>query len=143
MRITRRDLKILRLLEKKGGASVKDISAATGVPISTVFRKRKQFETEGIIKGYRAILSPERIGEPFTVLFYINTSEDDDGRSVAQELKKFGELKELIHVQSNWNIIAICRTETLKYLNDLNEKIKVVPGVQEVRSELVLDREYL
>ena len=143
MRITKRDLKILHLLEKNSGLSVKNISASTGVPISTVFRKKKRFEEEGIVKRYRAVLAPERIGEPFVVVFYINTSEDGFGRSVPDELKKIHDFKEIISVQGNWNLLVFARTKTLKELRDLNDRIKELKGVQDVKSELILSREYL
>lgn len=143
MRLKKRDLKILHLLEKDSSLSAKQISERTGVPLSTVFRRKKRFEEEGLIKKYKAILNPEKIGEPFHTMFFVNTEEGVRAKGIVDELKEFDELKEIIQVQGSWDLVLIGRTKTMRGLKQLTNQLNELNGVRSVDMNLILVRQFL
>ena len=49
-----KDASIIKVLGRKAGLSSRGLSKMLGMPISTVHRRIKKLEREGIIAGYRA-----------------------------------------------------------------------------------------
>ncbi|MFH1520927.1 MAG: Lrp/AsnC family transcriptional regulator [Candidatus Micrarchaeota archaeon] len=73
-----KELKILHLLSKNAKLSTVEIAQKVGLTPITIRTKIRQFEKEGIIVGYKAIIQPAAIGiENYEVLITTqNVSED-------------------------------------------------------------------
>ena len=56
-----KDLAILTLIQENSKLTAKQIAKRINAPITTVFAKTKRMEEMGIIKGYRAIVTPEKL----------------------------------------------------------------------------------
>lgn len=55
-----KDEVIVRVLERKAGLSSRSLSRIVGLPISTVHRRVKKLEREGVIIGYKALVNYEK-----------------------------------------------------------------------------------
>ena len=62
--LDKKDEALVRVLERKVGLSSRSLSRMVGLPISTVHRRVKKMEREGIIKGYKAIIDYEETVMP-------------------------------------------------------------------------------
>jgi Lrp/AsnC family leucine-responsive transcriptional regulator len=58
--------KILRELSRDGRLSNLDLAARVGLSPSACLRRVQELERSGVIKGYRAVLDPARLGIGFT-----------------------------------------------------------------------------
>ncbi len=60
-KLDEKDLAILTLIQENSKLTANQIAKKINAPITTVFAKIKRMEEMGIIKQYRAILSPEKL----------------------------------------------------------------------------------
>jgi len=62
--VDEKDEMIIRILERRSGLSSRTLSKILGIPISTVHRRIKRLEREGVIKGYKALIDYEKTARP-------------------------------------------------------------------------------
>jgi Lrp/AsnC family leucine-responsive transcriptional regulator len=58
------DRKLLDLLQCNAHASNAEMAARVGLTVSSVHERVKKMERKGIIKGYVAVVDPEKLGKP-------------------------------------------------------------------------------
>ncbi len=63
VKLDEKDLAILALIQEDSQLTAKRIARKINAPLTTVFAKTKRMEQQGIIKSYRAILAPEKLGQ--------------------------------------------------------------------------------
>ena len=63
MELDKKDIQVLKILEKDAKASVQFLSEETGIPASTVHHRIKKLERNSIILRYRAELNPKIMGK--------------------------------------------------------------------------------
>jgi len=138
-----RDLIILNELRKNAKLSSHSLAKKVGLPISTVHRRIKRMEKEGIIKGYYASVDFEKIGKPIEALILINLAEGKEYiplDQIKKELKNIGEIMEILTLQGgNVDIIAKVRLPNLKNLSSFLETIRSLEGIEEVSCSIVAE----
>src|SRR5208282_4243662 len=104
IKLDEKDIAILVLIQENSKLTAKQIAKKVNSPITTVFAKTKRMEELGIIKQYRAILSPERLnlGTAAFILASVSYTTKTDGtpvsqRAVAEEIARFPEVQE-VHI---------------------------------------------
>ena len=71
------DRKILKILQRDANTSVDDISEAVALSRNACWRRIKQMEEAGVIKGRVALIDPVLVGCPLTVMVLIRTNAHD------------------------------------------------------------------
>ena len=66
--------RILRELSRDGRLSNLDLAARVGLSPSACLRRVQELERSGVIKGYRAVLDPVRLGVGFTAYVAVGLS---------------------------------------------------------------------
>jgi len=66
--------RILRALRQDGRMSNLDLAARVGLSPSACLRRVQELERSGVIKGYRAVLDPVRIGHGFIAYITVGLS---------------------------------------------------------------------
>ncbi|WP_333711966.1 Lrp/AsnC family transcriptional regulator [Yoonia sp.] len=72
------DRAILVALQDDASLSVDDISGRVNLSRNACWRRIKQMEEAGIIKGRVALVDPALVGVPLTVMVLIRTNQHDD-----------------------------------------------------------------
>lgn len=83
------DQQILSLLAEDGRMSFTDIGKETGLSISAAQQRVRRLEQKGIIKGYRAEISPEAFGRILKAVITvkpINPSLDDQVPAIVEQM---------------------------------------------------------
>ena len=87
------DLKILNLLQHDADLQIEDIATRVGLSASPCWRRIKQLEKEGIIRGRVALLDREKLNVGVTVFVAVRTNQhstdwlnSDASSSSAREL---------------------------------------------------------
>jgi Lrp/AsnC family leucine-responsive transcriptional regulator len=141
-----KDESIIKVLSRKAGLSSRTLSKMLSIPISTVHRRTKNLEKEGIIRGYKALINFEKTPWPIGALLLINLAETIPGKghipkkNTLKILKSFSEIEEIIEVQAaNFDIVVKARFETLKKLSEFVEELRFIEGIEETTSAIITE----
>jgi DNA-binding Lrp family transcriptional regulator len=141
-----KDESILRIIERKSGLSSRALSNMLGIPISTVHRRIKRMEKDGVIKGYKALLDYEKTVRPIGSLLLIDLAEIIPGRGnipkakILDSLKKFEQIEEIIEVQAaNFDLVVRARFRSLRKLSEFIEELRYVEGIEETSSAIITE----
>ena len=141
---------IIRILSRKAGLSSRTLSKMLKIPISTVHRRVKKLEREGIIEGYKAIINFEKTSWPIGALLLINLAEVIPGKGhipkqhIVKTLSRFSEVEEIIEVQAaEFDLIVNARFETLKKQSSFIEELRCIDGIEEISSAIIIEEKIL
>jgi len=148
--MNRKDELIIRILSRKAGLSSRTLSKMLKIPTSTVHRRVKKLEREGIIKGYKAIINFEKTSWPIGALLLINLAEVIPGKGhipkkdIMQSLSRFKEVEEIIEVQAaDFDLIVNARFVTLKELSSFVEELRGIDGIEAISSAIIIEENIL
>jgi Lrp/AsnC family transcriptional regulator for asnA, asnC and gidA len=142
------DKEIIMELQEDAKRKTYQLSKKLNVPRTTIHNRIKRLEKDGFIKRYSAVVNPEKIGKPLTVLIGIVTGEEVGSRAVAAKIRKFAQIEDIYIVAGHFGIIIKVR---LKDMNELASMIfgidsgmRSIHGISKTESMIVLetDKEY-
>jgi Lrp/AsnC family leucine-responsive transcriptional regulator len=142
----KKDELILQILEKNAKLSYRVIAEKARLPISTVHRRIRTLEQDGIIKGYRAQIEYGKTRRPVGAYIFINIAESTPEKGhipksrIISKLLKYREIHELADVQgSSFDLVIKARFATLKDLSALVEELRGVEGIEELFSSIITE----
>ena len=142
----KKDETILKVLSRKAGLSSRTLSKMLKIPISTIHRRIKKLEHEGIIQGYKAIINSEKTSTPIGALLMVNLAEVIPGKghipkkNVLMSLSRFNEIEEIIEVQAaDFDLIIKARFESLKAQSNFVEALRYIDGIEEISSAIIVE----
>ena len=145
-----KDEAILRVLKRRSGLSSRTLSKILDIPISTVHRRIKKLEHEGVIKGYKALINYEKTNWHIGALLLINLAEVIPGKGhipkndILRSLKKFDEIEEIIEVQAaDFDLVITARFNSLKKLSEFIEILRSIEGIEETLSAIITEETFL
>jgi Lrp/AsnC family leucine-responsive transcriptional regulator len=80
------DRKILDLVQLNAKLSNAEIAEKVGLTVSSVHERVKKLERKGIIKGYVAVVDPEKLGKPLLAFVRLSVNSHDAAHSPIVEL---------------------------------------------------------
>jgi DNA-binding Lrp family transcriptional regulator len=145
-----KDKAILKVLGRRAGLTSRQLSKILDIPISTVHRRIKKLEHEGVIIGYKALINYEQTIWPIGVLLQINLEEYTPGKGhiskdiIINAFKTYPEIEELIEVQAAlFDIVLRARVESLRGLSQLVEQLRGIEGIEEISAAIITDEAVL
>ena len=147
MRIDDRDREILRILQRDGRASAREIAERLGCPQTTIYSRIKRLEELGVIRGYRAILDAEKLGRPTTAFILASftyrtpgISETLDQREIAREIARFPEVQEVHIITGDWDILIKVKARDVAEIGRfVVDKLRMVKGIERTLTCMVFD----
>ena len=144
--LDKKDEAIIRVLERKAGLSSRSLSKMVGLPISTVHRRVKKLEREGVIKGYSAIVDYEKITRPIGALLLVNLEEVVPGKGhipkkdVVKSFRKSEEIEKITDVQAyQFDLVVRVRVQSLRRLSAFIEELRGTEGIEEFSSAVITE----
>ena len=141
---------ILRILSRKAGLTSRTLSKMLKIPVSTVHRRIKRLEHEGIIQGYKAVINFEKTSWPIATLLIINLAEVIPGKGhipkkeIIQSLSHFNEIEEVIEVQAgDFDLIVKARFERLKDQSNFVEELRCIDGIEKISAAIIIEEKIL
>jgi DNA-binding Lrp family transcriptional regulator len=141
---------IIRILSRKAGLSSRTLSKMLKIPISTVHRRVKKLEHEGVIEGYKAIINFEKTSWPIGALLMVNLAEVIPGKGhipkkdVMGSLGRFNEIEEIIEVQAaDFDLMVKARFANLREQSDFVEELRCIDGIEEISSAIIIEEKIL
>lgn len=133
--------KILAALQREGRLTNQELAERVGSSASPVWRRVKEMEAEGLIRGYAALLDPEKIGVGECVFAQINIERHNQEMYENFQIivKKLPEVLECYALTGDADFLLKIRVPSVRaYDRLLNEHVFRIPGVSHVKSSFTL-----
>jgi Lrp/AsnC family leucine-responsive transcriptional regulator len=135
------DLRILEALQADGRQTNLELANRVGLSASPCLRRVRRLEEEGVIDGYGARLSRERLGLDVVAFVRVNIERHRDA-DAELFMKAASELPEVIacYVTSGESdfLLHVVVADLVAYRRFALEKLVRVPGVKDIRSSFVI-----
>ena len=147
-KLDEKDLAILTLIQENSKLTANQIAKKINTPITTIFAKTKRMEEMGIIKQYRAILSPEKLnlGTAAFILASVSYREKNEDqtsisqRKVAEEIARFPEVQEVHVITGDWDLLIKIRGENVEAIgNFVVDKLRLINGLDKTLTCMVFE----
>ena len=132
------DRRLLALLRDDGRRSASSLAAALGVSRGTVQNRILRLQREGAIRGFTVRLGPE--AEGMDAVRAITTIEIH-GRTAAavlRSLKGLPEVRTLHTTNGRWDVVAELAAESLEALDRALGRIRMLEGVANTETSILL-----
>jgi Lrp/AsnC family leucine-responsive transcriptional regulator len=136
-KLDRTDRLILKHLQEDGRISNVALARKVNLSATPCLERVRRLERRGYIKGYTAILNPDKVDADVLVFVEIDLirTSPDAFREFRREALKLREL-----VSGNFDYLLKARVKDMKeYRSLLGEKILALPGVSDSRSYVVME----
>ncbi len=137
------DKKILRLLREDGHLTTQEVADRVGLSQTPCWTRIRRLEEAGVITGYVALLSPERIGKPLSVMVELTLEQHDDEKieTFSRYIMQLPEVTDAYLTTGEYDYVIIAAVEdTEGYEAFLRKKLMKFPGIRHTRSTFCLRR---
>ena len=142
-----KDREILGMLMEDAKVSAKDIGSKIDSPITTVYSRIKRLEDTGVIKGYKPVLDPGKLGRPTTAFIFVSftyrppgAEKDLDQREVAKRVAKYPEVQEVHIITGDWDFLIKVKEKDVNAVGKfVVDKLRTVPGISKTLTIMVFD----
>lgn len=136
------DARILEIVQRRGRATLDDLSQATGLSSSQCSRRLKRMENGGLIKAYVALVKPEAVGFPLQVFTLMSVDRDDvdtfDRFAEAIRTEPTVIAASVVTGQADFLISAVARDMT-GYRDMLRRFTEAFPSVRSITTLFLLE----
>jgi DNA-binding Lrp family transcriptional regulator len=132
-----KDLELLDELQKDCRQSLKKIARKLNMSITTVYDRMKKLEKEGIIKGYKAIIDPEKTDNAMTAFIFVkieyfspDSEEPLSQREIAKRISMLPGVSDVYIVPGDWDLLIKVRGKNIKDLADfVIDRLRRIKGI--------------
>ena len=136
------DRVLLAALTRDGRASYTDLAERVGLSVSAVHQRVRRLEQRGLIKGYRAVLDPARLGLGFVAYVAIGLSRHtlDEQLGFEQAMKDCPVVRECHNVTGAFEYLLRVEVADLPaYKRFHADVLGGLPQVSMITSYIVMD----
>jgi len=139
--LDRQDLLLLSELQRDSRQTVQQLAAAAGLSNTPCWKRVKEMEAAGVIRGYTALVDREKVGLSLCVLAEINLTRhnEDDVRRFEREVAACPQIVSCYSTTGAADYSIMVLVDDIKtyeaFLHDVAFKL---PGVTHIRSSVVL-----
>ena len=135
------DRAIIDELERDGRLTNVDLAGRVGLTAGPCLRRVQRLEADGVIRGYRAVVDPARMGRSFEV--FLDVSLQTQGAQVVEEfegaMRQFEEVRELRRLFGTPDYFArIAVADLDAYEVFLSQRVMTLPRVERVTSRFTM-----
>jgi len=134
------DIQILRLLQQDGRITNADLSKRVDLSPPSVLQRVRALEKAGFIRGYTAILDPDRLGLKIMAFAQISLSlhQDMPIERFRRSIQDIDEVLECYHVSGEYDfLLKIVVKDMRAYEALIREKISRIRGIRQINSSFV------
>ena len=136
MNLTKKDLVLLRELQKDSTQSLKTLSRKLGMAITTIYDRKKKMEKEGIIKKYKAEIDPEKVDKQVVAFIFLRVRYDVESKmsislkEIAKQVALIPGVMEVHIITGQWDLLIKIRGKDIKEIgNVLTDYIVKIKGI--------------
>lgn len=135
------DLQLLKLLQADGRITNADLAKKVGLSPPSVLQRVRALEKAGIVRGYSAILDPDRLGYKIMAFVQISLSlhQDMPIERFRRQIREIEEVVECYHVSGDYDfLLKVAVRDMRAYEALIREKISRIRGIRQINSSFVL-----
>ena len=139
--IDKRDREILRILQKEGCLSNQELAERIHMAPSPCWRRVKQMESSGLIRGYRAVLDREQLGLGLMALvrISIDSHSETEARRFEHELAAMDEVHACFAVTGEADfVLQVVAADLDAYARFAMQRLRRLPGIKSMNTMFVL-----
>ena len=139
--LDRHDVLLLSELQRDARQTVQQLATAAGLSSTPCWKRVKEMESAGIIRGYTALVDREKVGLALCVLAEVNLTRhnEDDVRRFEQAIAAEPSIVSCYATTGQADyVIKVLVPDIKRYESFLHEVLFRMPGVTHVRSSVVL-----
>jgi DNA-binding Lrp family transcriptional regulator len=136
------DRKILEALQADGRISNVELAARVHLSAPQCLRRMRALEGSGVIRGYRALAAPQRLGLGVVAYVHLNIDSDAFGhvREIEATIRSFPQILECYTVSGDYDYLLKVVARDRKSLSQfLTDRLMQTRGVADVRSMICLE----
>lgn len=134
------DRHTLALLQQDGRKKNSDLAKENSLAPSTMLDRVKKLEDKGIIKGYRAVVDPEKLGlnaQGFACIS-LDRHQVEDIQSLENKIKNISNVRACYHITGRFDYLLHVVAPDLGDLGDLIKKeLATIPGMGKIETFIV------
>lgn len=135
------DIRLLKALQRDAKANTKELCELLHLSKTPVYERMRRLESEGVIKGYSAIIDNTKVGLPLVVFCNVSLAVHDD-EHIERFKKNIMEINEIMECYSTGGVFDFLIKVVLKDMEEFNrfvfEKLTKVHGIVKMQSSFVL-----
>jgi Lrp/AsnC family leucine-responsive transcriptional regulator len=129
--LDRIDRKILQMLSVDAGMSFQDIASRLSISKSTVHNRVKRLQSEGVIRGFHAVLDPEKLGNSITAISLIRARYGPRySENIGSLISRIRGVWAVYFVMGDMDFVVLMRCRTKEELSGIVEQITRIDGVE-------------
>lgn len=133
------DKQILEILQEDGKMTIKEISDKTGKSQTAVRERIKKLE-ETLIKKYTALVDCRYLGYREMVIASLRLNSSEPMEEVKAKIEKMNQIKYAYVVTGEYPLFVMFKCLDHEQALGLIESLRNLPGVEEIKTQIVLDR---
>ena len=134
-------LRILEELQRDARQTMQQLSEAVGLSVTPCWKRVKEMESAGVIRGYAARVDRDRVGLGLVAVAEVNLSPHSDA-IVEQFERAIRALPQVVRCVSTTGeadyLLTVVTRDIASYDRFLQQQIFRLPGIAHVRSSIVL-----
>jgi Lrp/AsnC family leucine-responsive transcriptional regulator len=141
------DRRILQILQAHGRSTFDDLAAQVGLSASAVLRRVKRLEEAGVIAGYVALLSPERVGLSLTAYVNVRLEKHTDEHKrnpmdqFSASVQAWPEVVECSALTGEMDfLLRVVVRDMTHYSRFMMDSLLKHPSVQDCKTSFVMQR---
>jgi len=141
MDLDRYSLQILAELQRDARQTLQQLSAAVGLSPTPCWKRVKDLEAAGVIRGYTALVDREKVGLNLRVVVEANLGEHSEElvRKFERAVAASPQIVHCVSITGQADYLLTVLIDDIKaYEQFLHDTIFRLPGVAHVRSSIVL-----
>ena len=136
------DRRLLELLLADGRRSINELAAAVSVSRASAYQRLDRLKTEGVLKGFTAVIDEAKVGLPIIVLVLIN-ADQRRWREVRDELLLMPGLEQLGLTTGAFDFVATVRLAAVEELRDVVlEWLHGIEGIHDTQTVFMLEQHH-
>lgn len=135
------DEKILRELSADGRISNTNLATRVGLSASACLRRVQDLERQGVIKGYRAVLDAEAMGNGFLAYLTVGLSDHtkDAQETFERAMARYEEVRECHNITGAVEYLLRVEVEDLPAFKLFHtDKLGALPSVRQITTHVVM-----
>jgi Lrp/AsnC family leucine-responsive transcriptional regulator len=139
--LDRSSLQILNELQRDARQTVQQLADAVGLSATPVWKRVKQMEAAGVIRGYTALVDRDKVGLGLRVVVEANLQQhaEDAVRRFEQAVAASPHIVHCVSTTGQADyILTVLARDIRHYEQLLHDTLFKLPGITHVRSSIVL-----
>ena len=135
------DLTILRILQKDGKKTAKEIASKLNLTTSPIYERIRRLEKQGFIKKYVAILDKDLIERSVTTICQVSMRYHNEEfiEKFEEQIQNLKEVQECYHMAGQVDFVLKIHTKSLEDYHDfIKTKLAKIENIGVLNSAFVL-----